>query len=179
MSERMTKAARRAQLLHVMSSLYEQAKCRGDFTAERIAEAAGRISAVWVYRLVGAEYKELRSRLEGSHPSPGGNERKLRGEVVELRRRLRELEAKFKAEVTGDLSAAIRHIEAQDEQIRSLEGLVKALKSRLRAAGHEACVTQTSYTRINEPSEVPTDPSDSSDICGLSDILDATSDQIN
>lgn len=179
MSERMTRAARRDQLLRVMSSLHKQAKCREDFTAERIAEAAGGISTVWFYKLVGAEFKELCSQLEGSPPSSESTDHKHRREVLELRRKLRKLEARFKAEITGDLSGAIRHIEAQDEQIRTLESLVKVLLGRLRDRGDKEWADQLGSMMSKQQVEESTAPRDSGDMCEMSDVIDAAGDYPN
>lgn len=179
MSKRMNKSDRRTQLLGIMETLRERATCQGDFTADRIAEAAGGISAAWVYELVGAEFKTLRAELKGPRRSPEDTERKLRDEIRELRRRLKELEAKYKAEIAGDFSAAVRHIEVQDERIRSLVGLVKLLQGRSRESGHKNEVIQRATLPNKESFEELTPSISDDEICDLSAILDATNNYSN
>lgn len=124
---------RREQLLEVMRALYKRAKSQADFTAQLIADEA-MVSVVWVYKLIGAEFKELRRSLKKTPPRSKSNESRLREENRDLRRRIREMENRYKVEVRNDYSGAIRHIEAQDEEIRVLRGRVKLLEWQLREA---------------------------------------------
>lgn len=178
MTKRMKKSDRRAQLLGIMETLHERATCQGDFTAERIAAEAGDISTVWVYELVGVEFRTMRSELKGPRRSPEDTERKLRDENHELRRRLEVLEAKYKAEIAGDFTAAVRHIEAQDEQIRYLVGRVNFLEGRLKESEHKKEVIQREAITKIESFEEPSDSGCGDEVCDV-DVLDAANNYSN
>ena len=69
MTQRMSATERRAQLLTIMQEIHAKAQSQADFTAAKIAQAAG-ISTVMLYRLVRPEFQTLRSELPGSrHPA--------------------------------------------------------------------------------------------------------------
>ena len=65
MKQRVSGTERRAQLLTIMQEMHEKAQSQADFTAAKIAQAAG-ISTVMLYRLVRPEFQTLHSELPGS-----------------------------------------------------------------------------------------------------------------
>lgn len=130
MKERMSSDERRGQLLQVMGVMFEQARTQADFTASRIAGEAG-VSVVLFYRLVGERFKELRSQLDGPRRPVGTVISRLKGQVKELRRQVRELKARLKVAALGEIAEAIRLIERLDEENRMLRSEIKLLRQRL------------------------------------------------
>lgn len=130
MTKRMTSEERREQLLNVMKGLFEKARTQSDFTARKIVGEAG-VSAVLFYRLVGKEFKELRSQLDGPRRPAQTVISKLKGQVRELRKQVRELKARLKAAALAEVAEAIRCIERLDEENRMLRSEVKMLRRRL------------------------------------------------
>lgn len=130
MQRRMTSEKRREQLLKVMREMFERAKSQSDFTAGKIAGAAG-VSVVLFYRRVGGEFKELRSRLEGPRRPVQTVISKLKGRVRELRREVCELKTRLKAAALGEVAEAIKFIERLDEENRMLRSEVKMLRRRM------------------------------------------------
>jgi regulator of replication initiation timing len=130
MKERMSSDKRREQLLQVMGAMFEKARTQADFTAMKIVDEAG-VSAVLFYRLVGERFKELRSQLDGPRRPEGTVVAKLKAQVKELQRQVRELKARLKAAALGEITEAIRMIERLDEENRMLRSEVKMLRRRL------------------------------------------------
>lgn len=130
MKERMSSDKRREQLLQVMGAMFEKAHTQADFTAKKVVDEAG-VSAVLLYRLVGEKFKELRSQLDGPRRPKGTVIAKLKAQVKELRRQVRELKARLKAATLGEIAEAIRMIEGLDEENRMLRSEVKMLRRRL------------------------------------------------
>lgn len=120
---------RREHLLSVVKDLYGKAKVKSDLTAELVAEAAG-VSAVWVYKRVGDELRELRATLPAGCRPAGDADAEPRSKV-ELRARLKQLKASYEAVIGGDIAGAIRHIELLDEENRMLRERVRVLEKRL------------------------------------------------
>lgn len=127
---RMPSEKRREQLLQLMQELFKKARTQSDFTAKKIAGEAG-VSVVLLYRLVGGDFKELRSQLEGARRPPATVIGKLKTQIKELRRQVRELKAKLKAAALAEIAEAIRLIERLDEENRMLRSEVKMLRRRL------------------------------------------------
>lgn len=130
MRQRMTSEERREQLLKVMREMFGKARSQNDFTARQVARAAG-VSVVLFYRLVGSEFKEFRSQLEGPRQPAGTVISKLKGQVKELRKQVRELKARLKAAAVGEVAEAIKFIERLDGENRMLRSEVKMLRRRM------------------------------------------------
>jgi regulator of replication initiation timing len=130
MKKRMTTEKRRAQLLEIMGIRFEKARTQSDFTALSLAREAD-VSVVLFYRLVGGKFKELRSRLDGPLRPPETVISKLKGQVKDLRRQVREYKARLKAAALAEIAEAIRLIERLDEENRMLRSEVKMLRQRL------------------------------------------------
>ena len=127
---RMTSEKRREQLLHFMQEVFKKARTQSDFTAKKIAGEAG-VSVVLFYRLVGVDFKELRSQLDGPRRPHVTVIGKLKTQLKALRRQVRELKAKLKAATLAEIAEAIRLIERLDEENRMLRSEVKMLRRRL------------------------------------------------
>src|SRR2546421_7313557 len=76
-------------LISVMREVHAQMTGQSEFTAQRVADAAG-ISTVWLYKTAGEEFRTLRAQLPGS--------RKTRDEEVAA---LRQENAQLIAHATG------------------------------------------------------------------------------
>lgn len=133
MTERMSRDVRRERLLKIMREQFAHAKRPADFSIKKIAGEEG-VSEVWVYKLIGEEFEELRSQFVPD-PATESTEEKLRRENVELRQRVHEMEQKFEVETMGNYAEAIKIIEAQDEEIRALHGLKRLYEKRLKELG--------------------------------------------
>jgi regulator of replication initiation timing len=126
----MSSEKRREHLMQVMGVLFEKARTQAEFTAQKIAGEAG-VSVVLFYRLVGERFKELRSQLDGPQRPAGTVVSKLKGQIKELRRQVRELKARLKVVALGEIAEAIRLIERLDEENRMLRSEIKLLRQRL------------------------------------------------
>lgn len=130
MRKRMTSDKRQEQLLKIMKELFGKARTQSDFTAAKIAGEAG-VSVVLFYRLVGYEFKELRSQLEGPLRPAETVISKLKGQIKGLRKQVKEFRAKLKEAALAEIAEAIRFIERLDEENRMLRSEVKMLRRRL------------------------------------------------
>ncbi|TMC87117.1 MAG: hypothetical protein E6J22_17980 [Chloroflexi bacterium] len=135
MSQRMSATERRAQLLTIMQEMHAKAQSQADFTAAKIAQAAG-ISTVMLYRLVRPEFQTLRSELPGPQRPTDEVMRQLRLENAGLRRQLREAREKLRTTAVEELDEAIRLMERLEEENRRLRGEVKLLRRRLEEGNH-------------------------------------------
>lgn len=140
MTIRMTSEKRREQLLLLMQELFKKARTQSDFTAKIIAGEAG-VSVVLFYRLVGGDFKELHSQLDGPRRPPATVIGKLKTQLKELRRQVRGLKARLKTAVLAEIAEAIRLIERLDEENRMLRSEVKMLRQRL--AENEVIIVPT------------------------------------
>jgi len=135
MKQRMSGTERRAQLLTIMQEMHAKAQSQADFTAAKIAQAAG-ISTVMLYRLVRPEFQTLRSELPGSQRPTDEVMRKLRLENAGLRRQLREAREKLRTTAVEELDEAIRLMERLEEENLQLRSEVKLLRRRLEEGNH-------------------------------------------
>ena len=135
MKQRMSGTERRAQLLTIMQEMHAKAQSQADFTAAKIAQAAG-ISTVMLYRLVRPEFQTLRSELPGSQRPADEVMRTLRLENADLRRQLREAREKLRTTAVEELDEAIRLMERLEEENLQLRSEVKLLRRRLEEGNH-------------------------------------------
>lgn len=154
MKERMSSDKRREQLLQVMGAMFEKARTQADFTAQKIVGEAG-VSAVLFYRLVGERFKELRSQLDGPRRPEETVIAKLKGQVKELRRQVRELKARLKGAALTEIAEAIRVIEGLDEENRMLRSEVKMLRQRLAEGGVVLIPPMSPEYRIKRRGYIP------------------------
>ena len=118
-----------------MQEMHEKAQSQADFTAAKIAQAAG-ISTVMLYRLVRPEFQTLRSELPGSQRPADEVMRTLRRENADLRRQLREAREKLRTTAVEELDEAIRLMERLEEENLQLRNEVKLLRRRLEEGKH-------------------------------------------
>ncbi len=135
MKQRMSGTERRAQLLTIMQEMHAKAQSQADFTAAKIAQAAG-ISTVMLYRLVRPEFQTLRSELPGPQHPTDEVMRTLRLENADLRRQLREAREKLRTTAVEELDEAIRLMERLEEENLQLRSEVKLLRRRLEEGNH-------------------------------------------
>lgn len=142
MGERMSREDRRDQLINIMQSKYQDAKTTADFKAEDIASAA-KISVVWVYKLVGTEYANLREGIPGSSPKKN-QVSELKRKNRELLRQINEMNERRRESFGAMLEEAISQIELLDSENRMLREDNHKLRTRL---------TQSSLI-FNAPNEI-------------------------
>src|SRR6266487_4774207 len=134
-STNMSKAKRRAQLLEIMKDLHQQAQRQADFTAEKVAQAAG-ISTVWFYKLVRPEFQALRAQLSGPRLLRDEELAQLRHENAELKKRAQNLESKLRTTPVDELDEAIRELERYEKENLQLRQQIALLQKRLEEGGH-------------------------------------------
>jgi hypothetical protein len=130
MERRMSAEERRDQLIGIMREMRKSAKHQADFTARKVADKA-KISVVLLYRLAGAEFKQLRADLEGRRRPVDETLAHLRKENLRLAERVRQLEEEKKETLLADLKGAIEMIEMLEEQNLLLGAELDMLKSRM------------------------------------------------
>jgi regulator of replication initiation timing len=135
MNQCMSATERRDQLLRIMEDMHPKAASQADFTGARVAKAAG-ISTVMLYRLVGPEFKTLRSQLPGSRHCPDEALRTLRIENADLRQRLREAKEQLRTTAIDELNEAMRLMERLEEENLQLRSENRLLRKRLQEGGH-------------------------------------------
>lgn len=134
MNQRMSATERRDQLLRVMEDMHPKAASQADFTGAKVAKAAG-ISTVMLYRLVGPEFKTLRSQLPGSRHCPDQAMRTLRIENTDLRQQLREAKEQLRTTSIDELDGALRLMERLEEENLQLRSENRLLHKRLQEGG--------------------------------------------
>jgi Na+/phosphate symporter len=130
MTQRMSSSERRRSVLKIMREMHKTAKNQDDFTPKKVAQKAG-ISVVWLYHLVGKEFRKLRAQLEGPRRPKETVISRLKAQVRALRKEVRALKAKLKAAALEEIAEAIRMIELLDAENRMLRDEVKMLRQRL------------------------------------------------
>ncbi len=134
MNQRMSARERRDQLLRIMEDMHPKAVSQADFTGAKVAKAAG-ISTVMLYRLVGPEFKTLRSQLPGSRHRPDEAMRTLRIENTDLRHQLREAKEKLRMTAIDELDEAMRLMERLEEENLQLRSENRLLRKLLQEGG--------------------------------------------
>jgi regulator of replication initiation timing len=130
MTQRMSLVERRRSVLKIMREMHKTAKNQDEFTPKKAAQNAG-ISVVWLYHLVGKEFRKLRSQLEGPRRPIETVISRLKAQIKALKKEVRELKAKLKAVAVEQIAEAIRMIELLDSENRMLRAEIKMLRQRL------------------------------------------------
>jgi hypothetical protein len=133
MKQRMKADERREEVLKIMREAHADPGGREGFTAKKLAKKSG-ISVVWFHHLVGAEFKAIKSGMEGNRPPPEVVIEELEGEITALRGEIRDVKAKLKVQALGEATEMIRMIELLDAENRILRGVVRELQQRVREA---------------------------------------------
>lgn len=134
MTQRMPREARRTLVLTRMQDLAAAATTQRDFAAARVAQAAG-ISVVFLYRLVGPEYKALRAQLPGPRKTAEEELQALREANAALRHQLQELRQQGRSQGIMVLKEAIILQERLEEENLALRGRIRVLLRRLEETG--------------------------------------------
>ena len=133
---RMSELERRSQLERIMYALFVSAKVQKDFTAKLIAAEAG-VSEVYVYNIIGEEFKQLRAKLPGPRRSPDTVLAELRQKLTDWERQFRELKDKYEEAIKMDIGEMIITLERYDAGERRLMSIIEMLIDRLRRCGQK------------------------------------------
>lgn len=134
MQQRRTAEEGKEHLLSVMEEIYTQVTCQSEFTAQRIANAAG-ISKVWLYHIAGEEFRSLRARLPGARKTRDEEVAALREENTHLRVQLKEAQEQAQLASSMALKKAIVMLEQWEQENLELRGLIRVLTRRLEQGG--------------------------------------------
>lgn len=130
------------RLLTTMREVYALATSQSEFTAERVADAAG-ISKVWLYHIAGEEFRSLRAELPGSRKTRDEEVAALRQENTQLRVQLKEAQEQARLASSTTLKKAIAMLEQWEQENLELRGHIRVLTRRLEQAGGYADITLT------------------------------------
>ena len=135
--KRLPAAERRAEVIRIMESMEVSARDQSDFTAAKVAAAAG-ISKTRVYELVYPEFSAIRAALPGPgmpDPMVVHLRRGLREARLEMAR-LRDLEQIHKTCATRDeIRIVVETNERLEEENRSLRAQIQLLRTRGQGQG--------------------------------------------
>jgi hypothetical protein len=131
---RQTAEEGKEHLLSVMKAIHAEASSQSEFTAQRIAAAAG-ISTVWLYKIAGSEFRALRAELPGSRKTQDEEVATLRRENAELRAQLKAEKEQARLASSAALKKAIVMLEQWEQENLELRGHIRVLTRRLEQAG--------------------------------------------
>ena len=139
--QRRTAEEGREHLLSVMREVHAQVAGQSEFTAQRVADAAG-VSTVWLYKLAGEEFRALRAQLPGSRKTRDEEVAALRQENVRLHMQLEEARMNKKmGEEDPSLLRDLQHTKKTlEEKFQELIEELHALKTGV-AAGSKVQLT--------------------------------------
>ena len=121
-------------LLSVMREIHAQVASQSEFTAQRVADAAG-ISTVWLYKIAGEEFRALRAQLPGSRKTRDEEMAALRQENAQLRAQLEEALERARLASSTALKKAFALLEQWEQENLELRGHIRVLTRRLEQAG--------------------------------------------
>lgn len=130
-------------LLAVMREVHAQVTSQSEFTAQRVADAAG-ISKVWLYHIAGEEFRALRSALPGSRKTRDEEVTMLRQENVQLCVRLKAVQEQARLASSDALKKALVMLEQWEQENLELRGHVRVLTQRLEQVEGYMNITTTS-----------------------------------
>lgn len=134
MKQRLHAEERREHLLSVMQEVYQQTKQQSEFTAAKVAEQAG-VSSVFLYRLVGTEFKALRSQLPGPRHPRDEEIKGLRQKIAELEKQLREAQDRLRTTAISELGESIFQLEQYEQENLQLREEISLLRERIEQGG--------------------------------------------
>jgi|SRR5712692_6387595 hypothetical protein len=137
---RKTAEAGKERLLAVMQEVRAQVSSQSEFTAQRIAEAAG-ISKVWLYHIAGEEFRALRAELPGSRKTRDEELATLRRENAELRAQLKAAQEQARLASSAALKKAMVMLEQWEQENLELRGHIRVLTRRLEQTGGYVDIT--------------------------------------
>lgn len=132
--QRRTAEEGKEYLLSVMREVHAQVASQSEFTAQRIAKAAG-ISKVWLYHIAGEEFRALRAELPGSRKTRDEEVATLRQENAQLRAQLKAAQEQARLASSTALKKAMVMLEQWEQENLELRGHIRVLTRRLEQAG--------------------------------------------
>jgi len=132
--QRRTAEDGKEHLLAVMREIYAQVSSQSEFTAQRVADAAG-ISKVWLYHIAGDEFRALRAELPGSRKTRDEEVATLRQENAQLRTQLKAAQEQARLASSTALKKAMVMLEQWEQENLELCGHIRVLTRRLEQAG--------------------------------------------
>jgi len=132
--QRGTKEERKEHVLAMMQEVRTQVTSQREFTAERVATAAG-ISKVWLYEIAGEEFSVLRAQLPGSRKTRDEELAALRQENTQLRLQLEKAQEEARLAVSTALKKAFAMLEQWEQENLELRGRIRLLTHRLEQVG--------------------------------------------
>jgi hypothetical protein len=141
--QRQTAEEGKEHLLSVMREIHAQVTSQSEFTAQRVADAAG-ISKVWLYHIAGEEFRALRAMLPGSRKTRDEEVAALRQENAQLREQLKAAQEQARLASSTALKKAVVMLEQWEQENLELRGHIRVLTRRLEQAGGYVDVTPTS-----------------------------------
>lgn len=145
------------RLITVMQEIHTQVNSQGEFTAQRIADAAG-ISKVWLYHIAGEEFRALRAALPGSRKTRDEEVAALRQENAQLGARLKAAQEQARLASSAALKKAMVMLEQWEQENLELRGHIRVLTRRLEQAGGYVDIPATA-SQANRPGYLkPVDP---------------------
>ena len=141
--QRSTAEEGKEHLLTAMREVYAQVTSQSEFTAQRVADAAG-ISKVWLYHVAGEEFRALRAELPGSRKTRDEEVAALRQENAQLRVQLKEVQEQVRLAYSDALKKAIVMLEQWEQENLELRGHLRVSTRRLEQAGGYVEIMATS-----------------------------------
>ena len=132
--QRKTAEEGKEHLLSVMREVHAQMIGQSEFTAQRVADAAG-ISTVWLYKTAGEEFRALRAQLPGSRKTRDEEVAALRRENAQLRTQLGEAQEQARLASSTALKKAFAMLEQWEQESLELRGHIRVLTRRLEQTG--------------------------------------------
>src|SRR6266567_5875002 len=132
--QRKTAEKGKEHVLSVMREIHAQVTSQSEFTAQRVADAAG-ISKVWLYHIAGEEFRALRAELPGSRKTRDEEVAALRQENAHLRTQLEEAQEQARLASSTALKKAFVLLEQWEQENLELRGHIRVLTRRLEQAG--------------------------------------------
>lgn len=132
--QRRTAEDNKEHLLVMMREIHAQVTSQSEFTAQRIADAAG-ISKVWLYHIAGDEFRALRAGLPGSRKTRDEEVAALRQENAHLRTQLKAAQEQAHLASSTALKKAMVMLEQWEQENLELRGHIRVLTRRLEQAG--------------------------------------------
>lgn len=132
--QRKTAEERKEHILAVIQEVQAQVTSQREFTAERVAAAAG-ISKVWLYQIAGEEFSALRAQLPGSRKTRDEELAALRRENAQLHVQLEKAQEQARLAVSTALQKAYVMLEQWEQENLELRGHIRLLTHRLEHAG--------------------------------------------
>ncbi len=140
--QRRTAEGGKEHLFAVMREIHAQVTSQSEFTAQRVADAAG-ISKVWLYHIAGEEFRSLRAELPGSRKTRDEEMAALRQENAQLHAQLKAAQERARLASSTALKKAMVMLEQWEQENLELRGHIRVLTRRLEQAGGYVDITLT------------------------------------